>query len=368
MKKLITSLILVTLLLAPLACSPAPSPQPEPAPEPTPAPSLISEKAPRPAPAPSLPPGIAAFEADQPPAAAPMIVRTGEMSLLVDDVAVAIDRISDLADTFDGYVVNSRSWHTGKRLVGNISIRVAVEYFDEAILSLRRLAKEVSSETTSSKDVTEEYVDLEAKLRNLHVTETQLLKLMEKAEAIEDILTVQRELTRIRGEIEQTQGRMQYLERTAKSSLIVVNLNQSQLYIKFTANKNTVKPGEDINFNTDISGGFGPYSYTWDFGDGSISTRQAPSHDYNSKGSYTVILKVTDDQGNTDEEIRQDYITVLPDWNPGNIVSIAWNALATLGKALINILIWLTIFSPVWLVIGGIIYWWLRRRKQKAAA
>ncbi|MFA5317212.1 MAG: DUF4349 domain-containing protein, partial [Dehalococcoidales bacterium] len=77
----------------------------------------------------------------------PMIVRTANMELVVEDVALTIDEISNLADTFDGYVVTSRNWHVGERLVGNISIRVAVDYFDEAILALRGLAVEVNSET-----------------------------------------------------------------------------------------------------------------------------------------------------------------------------------------------------------------------------
>jgi len=297
----------------------------------------------------------------------PMIVRTGHMSLVVEDVAASMDLIADLADTFDGRVVSSGIFRNGDRLTGSISIRVAVDYFDEAILALRGIASEVNSETTSSKDVTEEYVDLEAKLRNLHVTEEQLLRIMEQAENVEDILKVQRELTRIRGEIEQTQGRMQYLERTTSSSLIEVGLSQSSLGIQFNANKNSVKPGEDIRFFVDIIGGFGPYSYAWDFGDGSISTSQMPIHDYNSKGSYTVTLKVTDDKGNSDEQIRQDYITVIPDWIPGNVVSGAWNALATFGRGLVNVLIVVGIFSPVWIVIGGITYWILRRRKKTAA-
>ncbi|MFA5317764.1 MAG: DUF4349 domain-containing protein, partial [Dehalococcoidales bacterium] len=272
-----------------------------------------------------------------------------------------------LADTFDGYVVTSRNWHVGERLVGNISIRVAVDYFDEAILALRGLAVEVNSETTSSQDVTEEYVDLGAKLRNLQATEEQLLRLMEKAEDVKDILAVQLELSRTRGEIEQTQGRMQYLERTSSSSLINVSLEQSKIDVKFTASRNTVKTGENIRFSAEISGGFAPYSYAWDFGDGSTSTSQSPSHDYNARDSYTVTLKLTDDRGNTAEETREDYITVIPDWVPGNVAQSAWNAMVTFGRVLVNVFIWLGIFSPVWIIIGGFVFWINRRMKKKGA-
>jgi len=78
------------------------------------------------------------------------------------------------------------------------------------------------------------FVDLTAKLKNLEATEQQLLKIMEKAEKVEDILAIQRELTNTRQQIEQTKGRMQYLEQTSATSLIEVSLEQSKLDAKFT--------------------------------------------------------------------------------------------------------------------------------------
>ena len=76
---------------------------------------------------------------------------------------------------------------------------------------------------------------------------------------------------------------------------------------------------------------------------------------------------MTDDRGNTDTDIRSNYITVLPGWSPGSIASGAWNGLVTFGHVLGNIFIWIGIFSPVWIVVGGIVYWWLRRRRRKEA-
>ena len=254
----------------------------------------------------------------------------------------------------------------GERLVGNITVRVLAEYFDNAMSELRDMAVDVTSESSTSKDVTEEYVDLTAKLDNLEATEKQLLVIMEKAETVEDILDVQRELTNVRGEIEQTKARMQYLEQTSATSLIEIYLVQSKLSVDFYANRNVVKVKEEIQFVADIAGGFSPYSYEWDFGDGTTSTEETPTHTYKTDGKYTISLTVTDDRGNTDTLTRTDYITVLPGWSAGNIASAAWNGLAGFGRALANIFIWLGIFSPVWIIIGVIIWWLLRRRKRKA--
>ena len=226
---------------------------------------------------------------------------------------------------------------------------------------------EVIVESTSSQDVTEEYVDLSARLSNLEATEQQLLMILNKAVEVEDILAVQRELTRVSEEIERIKGRMQYLERTAAMSLIDIRLEQSRLEVSFSASRVTAKEGEEIRFGSDIGGGVAPYSYQWDFGDGTTSTDNNPRHEYRSRGTYTVTLTVTDDRGSQDTETRSDYITVLPGWDAGSIASGAWNGLVGFGRVLANVFIWIGVFSPVWIIIGGValFFWWRSKKKTK---
>jgi PKD repeat protein len=301
-----------------------------------------------------------------------MIVRTGQMVMVVNEVPVVIDQITSLAETSHGYVVSSRVWKSGEKLVGSISIRIPADDYTDVMEILRTMSVEVLQEITNSSDVTEEYVDLTSKLDNLEATETQLLAIMEKAETVEDILEVQAQLSKVRGEIEQTKGRMQYLERTSAMSLIEIQLQESSIEIEFTADKwRKVKENEKIQFTVhEISGGFPPYTYEWDFGDGEISTDENPTHAYVEADYYTVSLTVTDDEGNSDTLTRDEYIYVIRGWNAGSIASAAWNGLVGFGQALANFFIWIGVFFPLWIVIGAIVFgvmYWRRRNKKRNA-
>jgi hypothetical protein len=294
-----------------------------------------------------------------------MIVRTGNMQLVVDDVLDTIDSIIGVADRFEGYVVSSNSWREDDRVYGSISIRVPAGYFTEVMDSLSEMAVEVKSQDIYSIDVTEEYVDLSARVQNLEATEQQLVRIMEKAEEVDDILDVQRELTDTREEIEVIKGRMQYLQQTSDTSLIEVRLEQAKLEVKLNASKRNMERGEEVWFEAIIAGGFQPYSHEWDFGDGVTSTEAYPQHVYKSSGSYTVTLTVTDDKGNTDTETRENYITVLSAWRAGSTVTSALNSLLSFGRGLANVFIWIGIYSPVWIIAGGLIFWFWRRKRRR---
>ena len=293
-----------------------------------------------------------------------MIVRTGNMAIVVVDIPETITRITELAGDHEGYVVSSQTWKEGQLLRGTISIRIVAGDYDAVVNEVANLAVDITSQTTSSQDVTEEYIDLTAQLSNLEATEQQLLQVMSKAETVEDILAVQRELTNTRDSIERTKARMQYLERTSSTSLLNIQLEQSKLQVDFSASNNIIKVGQAIRFIPEVAGGFYPYNYEWDFGNNHTSNDVSPLYSYNSKGTYTVTLTITDDQQNTITKVREEYITVQPGWSAGSTAGKAWNGLVTFGRILANIFIWLGIFSPIWIIGGGIGYWIHRRRKK----
>ena len=207
MKKLvlIIAAVLVMLLLVPVSCAKAPS-------------EVVP---PMPAPAPERYEGYGAGAL--PATEERMIVRTGEISLVVEEVVNARDEIARLAVGFDGYVVSSRISGEEQDMRGWISIRVPDDKYEPALTELRELAVRVKSESTDSRDVTEEYVDLTSRLKNAEATEGQYLALLERAE-VEETIRIYELLHQVRREIEQIKGQMQYLERTSSMSLISVRL------------------------------------------------------------------------------------------------------------------------------------------------
>ena len=153
-----------------------------------------------------------------------LIVRNGDIQLVVENVTIAGDEIENLVRGFNGFVVSSRFWNDGHDLMGYYSIRVPDESFETAMIALGNLAVEVKSESTDSYDVTQEYIDLDARLRNAEATEDQYIVLLEKAVSVQDTLQIYESLSRVRAEIEQIKGRLLYLERITSTSLINIYL------------------------------------------------------------------------------------------------------------------------------------------------
>ena len=165
---------------------------------------------------------------DQDAVAERMIIRTGNLSLVVADTEQAVAGIEAIVASLKGYVVDSRSWRTGEQTRANMTIRVPAGSFEAARDLIKELATVVNQDAASGEDVTEEYADLDAQLRNLEAAEEELRELLtqvrERTGKAEDILAVYRELTNIRGQIERIKGRTQYLERMTALATIYVDL------------------------------------------------------------------------------------------------------------------------------------------------
>jgi hypothetical protein len=165
--------------------------------------------------------GETAAEVDQ------KIIKNGSIRMVVDDVSASSDRIAALALAKGGFVQgSSSSERTDGTHEGYVTVRVPAKHFESTMTEIKALAKLVRNDSTNSQDVTEQYTDLEAQLRNAKKQEETYLAVLAKANTVEDILKVQERLGSIRGVIESLEGRMKYLENVTSYSTVSVTLEE----------------------------------------------------------------------------------------------------------------------------------------------
>lgn len=160
------------------------------------------------------------------------VIRTGQMEIQVSDTRGAMDAVTRLVDRSGGYVSSSEvnpSGSDGQPTI-TLTIRVPAGDLDTALAAIRELSEEVVYESIQSQDVTEEYVDIESRLRNLTALETELVALLAEVRLQGDadpqkILTVFNEVSRVRGEIEVLEGRRRLIDNQASLSTISVTIS-----------------------------------------------------------------------------------------------------------------------------------------------
>ncbi len=157
------------------------------------------------------------------------ILRDAELTLEVGVPADVQRRITSIAETLGGFVVTSESKQrqTGdgkEELEVNLVVRVPATQFGSALDQIRNTGSRVIQEKITGQDATEEFIDLEARIKTQKALETQFLEIMKQAHKVEDALEVQRQIADVRTEIEKLEGRKRFLENRASLSTITVNL------------------------------------------------------------------------------------------------------------------------------------------------
>ena len=161
------------------------------------------------------------------------IIRRAEFSIEAADPPAAQRQATDVAERLGGFVVSSDVHHSGdvggdgEYVSVSLVLRVPAARFTAALDELRSVGSHVSQEKVTGQDVTEEYVDLEARIRTQKALEAQLLEIMKDAKTVKDALEVQKELAEVRGEIEKVEGRKKLLDNQTSLSTIAVTIGKN---------------------------------------------------------------------------------------------------------------------------------------------
>lgn len=227
-----------------------------------------------------------------------IIVRTVDVTIVVKDVQATVAEVATIAKESGGWVVSTNRIEKHR---GFISFRVPADSLEAVTFRIRGTATEVKTEVSESRDVTDEYFDLGARLNNQKATQDVLLQLMERSETVEDALNVQQTLTEVQEEIERIQGKIKLLGETAAFSLVRVNLElePQEMTVEEIADK-TTGVGENVRFRAFFKppNGIDQFNYTWDFGDGDVVSgyQTAPTEKEGTRVTATVTHSYRDER------------------------------------------------------------------------
>lgn len=176
----------------------------------------------------SLEQANAAYSASQ--AVDRKIIRNANLTLEVASPSEVQPKIVSIAEAHQGFVVTSEATQrtaddkTKPEITVNLIVRVPASQFNQVMQEVRAVGTRRLQEKVTGQDVTEEFMDLEARIKNQKALELQFIEIMKRAAKVDDALNVQRELAEVRTEIEKLEGRRRFLENQASLSTIKVTL------------------------------------------------------------------------------------------------------------------------------------------------
>ena len=154
------------------------------------------------------------------------VIRTGSIGIVVADVPTSVKAIRGIVASIAGaFVSHTEIGGNEPYRISSITLRVPAERFDETIERIRAHGREVVAEDVTGRDVTAAFTDIESRMRNAQATEKQLLEIMATSRTVQDTLEVQREVAKVREQIETFQGQLNVLADQAALSTITVNLH-----------------------------------------------------------------------------------------------------------------------------------------------
>ncbi len=173
-----------------------------------------------------------------------MVIMNASLVAEVESVEQAEAQLRALVTRLGGYILSARTTGSDDRTIAYITFRIPAESFERAMADAEGLAKRIISRQIDGEDVTEQYVDLQSRLRSLEATRERLYTLLERASTVDETLRVSQAIDGVQAQIEQIQGRMKYLEQNTSFSTVTVELRPLPVV---TETEPSWNPGRVIN-------------------------------------------------------------------------------------------------------------------------
>ncbi|MCU9601678.1 DUF4349 domain-containing protein [Pallidibacillus thermolactis] len=155
------------------------------------------------------------------------VTYSATLQVEVNDYHQSLDNIAKKVKDWNGYIVTSTMYGENNSIFGDITVRIPQQHFQAFISFIEKDSYKVKNKSISGDGVTEEYVDLNSRLKSKRAVESRLMTLMEQAETTEDLLAVTKDLAMVQEEIETILGRMNYLENRIEFATITIHLTEN---------------------------------------------------------------------------------------------------------------------------------------------
>ncbi|MBI4671386.1 MAG: DUF4349 domain-containing protein [Chloroflexi bacterium] len=154
------------------------------------------------------------------------IIKNAQLTVVVGKTDAAIFQITGIANDVGGYVVSNRLFSDNNQRGATIVLAVPVDRFEESLNRIRQVPQEIVQDHITSSDVTEQYIDLEARLKNLEATATRIRELLTRANTVDEALKINVQLSEIESQIEQIKGKLNALSARTTFSTITVDMRE----------------------------------------------------------------------------------------------------------------------------------------------
>ena len=154
------------------------------------------------------------------------IIKEAWVNIKVDNYKESIVKVKSAVEKHTAYISKEAEYNSDYAIGNRLTIRVPKEKLDTLIADIVTIAEIVESKNIEAKDVTEEYVDITARLKTKKEVEKRYLQLLNSARTVSDVLNVERELQNIREEIESAEGRLKYMDNRESLSTIYLEINE----------------------------------------------------------------------------------------------------------------------------------------------
>jgi hypothetical protein len=158
-------------------------------------------------------------------------------SVLVKNVTATITELDKEVQSVGGYFLNTNISRPNQGEDANITMRVPVEKVSEIKNFLRQNSVKVVSENITSDDITDQYVDIQSRIETLNQMKQRVQAILDEAKTVDEMIRIQNQLFELQNQIDSYTGQLKYIESTAKTSLISVNLSTDELALPYAPNK-----------------------------------------------------------------------------------------------------------------------------------